>query len=80
MFFDGTETPRGQSSYAPHDVTVTADGCAGNGGEGGSLSQTTDFHFESALVPIINAQCRDCGDAFPEELGVELVDNPAWLR
>jgi len=80
MFFDGTETPRGQSSYAPYDVTVTADGCASNGGEGGSLSQTTDFRIESVLVPLINAQCRDCGDAFPEELGAELVDNPAWLR
>ena len=80
MFFDGTETPRGQASYAPYDVTVTADGCATNGGEAGSLSQTTDFHFESALVPLINAQCRDCGDAFPEQLGVALVDHPAWLR
>ena len=80
MFFDGTETPRGQSSYAPYDVTVTADGCATNGGEAGSLTRTTDFHFESVLVPLINAQCRDCGDTFPEQLGVELVDNPAWLR
>jgi hypothetical protein len=79
-FFDGTETPRGQASYAPHDVTVTADGCAGNGGEGGSLDQTTDFHFESVLVPLINVQCRDCGDEFPEQFGAQLVDNPAWLR
>ena len=80
MFLNGTETPRGQSSYAPYDVTVTADGCSGNGGEGGSLTSTTDFHFESALVPLINAQCRDCGNTFPEQLGAELVDNPAWLR
>ncbi|MEC7949447.1 MAG: MopE-related protein [Myxococcota bacterium] len=79
-FLDGTETPRGQASYAPFDITVTRDGCATNGGEGGSLALTTDFHFESVLVPVINAQCEDCGEAFPERLGVELVDNPAWLR
>jgi len=79
-FFDGTETPRGVGSYAPHDVTVTSDGCAGNGGEGGSLDQATVFHFESVLVPLTNVQCRDCGDEFPEQFGAALIDNPAWLR
>ena len=79
-FFDGTQTPRGQQSYAPHDITVTSDGCASNGGEGGRLTQTTDFHIVSPLVPVINSQCEDCGNTFPEMLGVELVDNPAWLR
>ncbi len=79
-FFDGTQTPRGSSSYAPYDISVTADGCAGNGGEGGSLTQTTDFEIDSVLVPVRNVQCRDCGDTFPEYYGSVLTDNPAWLR
>jgi large repetitive protein len=80
MFFDGTETPYGQSSYSPYDVTVTADGCATNGGEGGSTSSTTDFLILSPLVPVLNVQCRDCGNTFPEQYGSELTQHPAWLR
>ncbi len=80
MFFDGTETPRGQASYAPYDISVASDGCKGNGGEAGSLTKTTDFVIESPLVPVLNVQCRDCGDAFPEQFGSNLTDNPAWLR
>ena len=79
-FFDGTQTPRGQASYAPYDITVVSDGCAGNGGEGGSLNQTTDFEINSVLVPVRNVQCRDCGDVRPEAYGSVLTDNPAWLR
>ncbi len=55
-------------------------GCAGNGGEGGDLSQATVFEINSPLVPLRNIQCSDCGDAFPEELGANLTDWPAWLR
>ncbi len=80
MFFDGTETPRGSSSYAPYDISVTSDGCATNGGEGGSLSQSTVFEISSVLVPVVNVQCRDCGNTFPEYFGSDLTDNPAWLR
>ena len=80
MFFDGTETPRGSSSYAPYNISVTSDGCATNGGEGGSLTQTTIFEIDSALVPVANVQCRDCGNTFPEYFGSDLTDNPAWLR
>ena len=79
-FFDGTQTPRGSSSYAPYNITVTQDGCAQNGGEGGSESLATVFEFDSPLVPVINVQCSDCGNAFPEELGSPLTSNPAWLR
>ena len=80
MFFDGTETPRGQSSYAPHAVTVSQDGCATNGGEGGALADATVFELDSPLVPVLNVQCRDCGNTFPEQFGSDLTDNPAWLR
>ena len=78
-FFDGTQTPAGSSSYSPYNITVTQDGCAGNGGEGGSLSLTTNFEIDSVLVPVRNVQCRDCGDG-GEEFGSLLTDNPAWLR
>jgi hypothetical protein len=80
MFFDGTETPYASSSYSPHDITVTQDGCKGNGGEGGDPADATIFYIESPLVPVINVQCRDCGDTFPEYFGSPLTDNSAWLR
>ena len=79
-FFDGTQTVTASSSYAPHNITVTQDACSGNGGEGGSLSQTTIFELDSPLVPVLNVQCRDCGDTTPEQFGSLLTDNPAWLR
>jgi hypothetical protein len=79
-FFDGTTTPYGVSSYSPYNVSVTSDGCKGNGGEAGAESKATVFEFDSALVPVLNVRCRDCGDAFPEKLGSPLLDNPAWLR
>jgi len=78
-FFDGTETPAGSSSYSPYDVSIV-DGCAGNGGEGGDPDLATVFEFSSALVPIVNVNTRDVGDAFPEYFGSPLLDNPAWLR
>ena len=80
MFFDGTETPRGSQSYSPYDITVTQDGCAVNGGEGGDPANATLFEINSALVPVLNVQCRDCGDAFPEEFGSTLTSYPAYLR
>ena len=80
MFFDGTETPYASSSYSPYDIAVTQDGCAGNGGEGGDPADATIFLIESPLVPVLNVQCRDCGDAFPEYFGSPLTDNSAWLR
>jgi len=78
--WDGTLTPYGGSSYAPYSVSVTADGCKGNGGEGGSLSKTTNFKISSVLLPLVNIRCRDCGDAPHEKFGSNLTDNPAWLR
>lgn len=79
-FFDGTETPAGSSSYSPYDITVIADGCAGNGGEGGDPDEATVFEFYSPLVPVINVNTNDVGDTFPEYFGSPLLDNPAWLR
>ncbi len=79
-FFDGTETPYGTSSYSPYDVTVLADGCSGNGGEGGDPDYATIFEFNSVLVPVVNVNGRDVGDAFPEYFGSPLTDHPAWLR
>ena len=79
-FFDGTATPYGSSSYAPYSISVSSDGCKSNGGEGGAESKATVFEFDSALVPVLNVRCRDCGNTFPEEFGSPLTDNPAWLR
>ncbi len=78
-FFDGTQTPYQSSSYAPYAV-VTQDGCKGNGGENGALSKATIFEFDTPLVPVLNVQCRDCGDTTPEKFGSPLTSNPAWLR
>ena len=79
-FFDGTDTPYGGSSYSPYSISVTQDGCKGNGGEGGAESKSTIFEIDSVLVPVLNVRCRDCGDTFPEQFGSPLTDNPAWLR
>jgi len=78
-FLDGTETPFGQQSYAPFDITVPQDGCAVNGGEAGDPAKGTIFRIKSKKVPVVNVQCRDCGDA-SEMLGSQLTKNPAWLR
>ena len=79
-FFDGTETAAGLASYSPYDITVTADGCAVNGGEGGALAKATLFEINSVKVPVVNVQCRDCGDATPEKFGSPLMSYPAYLR
>lgn len=79
VFFDGTETARGQEQYPDHDIAVVADGCATNGGEGGALERATVFSIDSPLVPLRAVQCRDCGDA-NERYGALLTDHPAWLR
>ena len=79
-FFDGTETAYGTSSYSPYDIKVTADGCAVNGGEGGALSKATTFEINSVKVPVLNVQCRDCGDTSPEKFGSPLMSYPAYLR
>ncbi len=78
-FHDGTETVSGQSSYAPHDIQVTQDGCRVNGGENGSLANATVFAIRSPKVPVINVRPRDAGDA-TEKFGSPLTDNPARLR
>ncbi len=80
MFFDGDETPYGGSSYSPYNISVTSDGCSGNGSEAGDPSKATYFYIESEKVPILTVQCRDCGDAFPEMFGSTLTDYPAYLR
>ena len=77
-FLDGSETPYGQASYSPYDISVPTDGCAGNGTEGGSLSQATYFEINSVKVPVINVTSLDNGTSEP--FGSPLTDNPAWLR
>ena len=78
-FFDGTETSYGTASYSPYDITVSQDGCAGNGGEGGTLANATIFVVKSPLLPLRNITCLDCGNA-SELFGSPLTANPAWLR
>jgi hypothetical protein len=78
-FFDGTETSYGNASYSPYDITVSQDGCSGNGGEGGAEANATIFVMKSQLLPIRNVTCRDCGDS-GEKFGAPLSSNPAWLR
>ncbi|MEC7986616.1 MAG: MopE-related protein [Myxococcota bacterium] len=80
-YFDGTETARAVSfpSTGHPEISVLQDGCAVNGGEGGALSKATIFLFETVDVPILNVQCRDCGDN-GEQFGSPLMSNPAWLR
>ena len=78
-FLDGTETPSGQSSYAPFNVTVPQDGCKANGGENGSLALATLFEISSTRVPVVNVRTRDSGDP-PEKFGSPLTANPARLR
>ncbi len=78
-FFDDTETAYGSVSYSPYTITLSQDGCSGNGGEGGAEAEASIFVIESALVPVLNIQCRDCGDS-GEMLGSPLTENPAWLR
>jgi hypothetical protein len=77
-FFDGTETPFGAQSYAPYDITVIQDFCSVNGGEEGSLSNSTIFEINSVKVPVINVSSLDNGGGEP--FGSPLTDNPAWLR
>ncbi|MEC9070758.1 MAG: fibrinogen-like YCDxxxxGGGW domain-containing protein, partial [Myxococcota bacterium] len=77
--YDGSETPNGQQSYAPFDVTVTQDGCQSNGGENGALNQATIFEIRDEHVPIINVHTMDNGGS-NEAFGSPLTDNPAWLR
>jgi hypothetical protein len=77
--FDGTETSYGTATYAPYDITVSQDGCATNGGEGGTEANATIFVMNSPLLPIRNVTCRDCGDS-NEQFGSPLTTNPAWLR
>jgi hypothetical protein len=79
MFFDGTETPSGGATYTPYDISVVEDGCASNGGEGGAIEDATVFEITSVLLPVLNVQCRDCGDS-GEQFGSILTDWPAWLR
>ena len=78
-FLDGTQTPWAQGTYAPHDITVVQDGCASNGGEGGTLANATLFDIRSLLVPVINVYTNDTGDP-NERFGSPLTQNPAWLR
>jgi hypothetical protein len=59
--------------------TVTADGCIGNGREGGALGRATTFDLRSRDVPVINVSSRDNGDG-GEHFGSPLRDNPAYLR
>ena len=80
MFFDTSETPYGSSSYSPYSISLAQDGCSGNGGEGGAEADATIFVIEGVEVPVLNVQCRDCGNTFPEQFGSPLTDNPAWLR
>ena len=75
---DGTETPHGQASYNPYDISVTQDGCSSNGGEGGSVANATIFQIRHQDLPLINVGTNDNEDG--EFFGSPLTDNPAWLR
>jgi len=75
---NGVETPHGQASYSPYDVSVTQDGCQANGGEGGSLAKATIFQIRDPGLPITNVHTNDNSDG--ELFGSPLTDNPAWLR
>ena len=77
--FDGSTLGGGNAMSAYSFVSVTQDGCAGNGGENGNLSQATIFSFNTPSVPIVNVRCRDCGDG-GEYFGSPLTANSAWLR
>ena len=77
QYFDGTTDGGGSPAY--DYATVTQDGCATNGGEGGTEANATVFTFETPLVPILNVYSRDNGDA-SEYFGSPLTSNPAWLR
>ena len=78
---DGVETPYGQQSYAPYNVQVLSDGCAGNGGEGGSEGNATIFKITELSVPVVNVRCYDCGtDLYNEMFGSPLTRYPARFR
>ena len=77
--FDGSILGSGISFAALPEVSVLQDGCATNGGEGGSLSSATIFSFNTVSVPVVNVRCRDCGDS-GEMFGSPLTNNSAWLR
>jgi hypothetical protein len=79
MFHDGSETVTAASSYSPHSITVSQDNCAGNGGEGGDPADATLFEIDSVDVPVLNVNCRDCGDS-GEMFGSTLTSYPAYLR
>ncbi|MCB9592749.1 MAG: hypothetical protein H6719_08450 [Sandaracinaceae bacterium] len=72
---DGTTTPSGVMSYAPYDITVSADGCRAND----SVNRTTTFDINSVAVPVMNVYQRD-GGTLGEHFGSQLTMNPAWLR
>lgn len=78
-FYDGSETPFNQQSYAPWNVTVVQDGCKTNGGEGGAPSKATIFDIRTPKVPIVNVHSLDNGGS-GEHFGSPLTQNPAWLR
>ena len=78
-FFSGEQTSFGLSDYAPYDIEVVQDGCATNGGEGGSQDNATIFEINSVSVPVINVSSSDNGDS-NEQMGASLLSNPAWLR
>ncbi|MCK6523355.1 hypothetical protein L6R49_18230 [Myxococcota bacterium] len=78
---DGGETPFGQQSYAPYDIDVDPDGCAANGGEGGSEANATIFTIRDPGLPVVNVQCYDCGTDFYDEMfGSPLTKYPARFR
>ena len=83
-FWDGTETARGVADYTPlgtepYAITVVQDGCKTNGGEGGTVGNATIFDIRSLLVPVMNVNTRDNGNA-GEYFGSPLLSNSAWLR
>jgi hypothetical protein len=77
-FHGGLEVPTGQVSLGGIG-TVTADGCANNGGEAGRLDRATLFELRTPQVPLISVATTDNGDA-GERYGSPLLSNPAWLR
>jgi hypothetical protein len=77
-FHGGLEVATGQVSLGGVG-TVTADGCANNGGEAGRLDRATLFELRTPQVPLISVATTDNGDR-GETYGSPLLSNPAWLR
>ncbi len=79
-FADGSESVWAKQSYAPLDITITADGCKDYVTEGGSLANATIFKIKSSKVPVINVKYTIIVSYAATKFGSPLLTNPAQLR